>query len=59
MLQTQLVPTQKAAKMIGISEDHLYTVRKGNLKWMKKEGKTFYSKSSIDKLITKRSKRAN
>ena len=56
MLDSQMIPTKKAAKFLGISEDHLYKVREGNLKWAKKEGKTFYHKSSLEKLLAKREK---
>jgi len=59
MLETQFVPTTKAAKMLGISEDYLYEIRKGMLKWKKQGNRTFYSKSSVDKLIAKRNKKAN
>ena len=52
----QMVPTQEAAKFLGISEDYLYNIRQGNLKWKKEGCRTFYSKSSLSRLLAKKHK---
>ena len=56
MPSVEMVPTKAAASFLGISEDYIYDVRHGNLKWAKKGNKTFYSKKSLEKFLTKREK---
>lgn len=48
------LPTKKAARFLGVSERRLYEIRSGALKWTRSGGKTFYTKTSLEKLLKTR-----